>query len=736
MTARPVALPLGLRRFAVRLAATPALVVGLIVTVGAAFAGSYAVQADNWFVMTDELLYQHLALHIDHVLIELPTSGDYSYGVKNVLYPLLIALPYNAFSTPVAYYMAHALNALVMASTAVPAYLLARAVMIRRRDAYVVAALTVTVPWMTQSMVIWTEAVAYPAFAWAVLGMQRALVRPRVSADLLAVAGLLVAYLARTQFLSLALVFPVAVLAYEFRFASGPTLYARIASTLRSVAHGHKAAVAVYLAAAAGAVALAIFSSLARLVGSYASTLDGELIPAGLFDMVARLLGNLAVGSAVVPLAVAIGWLVTNLVRPKSRETYAAALLMLLACSAVLFTASSFLVRFGDGLQDRYVFYVLPLVFVAFAAFVAEPRRYVRGLAIGTLFTAWVIGQGTYEPGNYTPLFWASPLSYLNSVIDGRAWQVGHWFGFDDLSGRTALIVAAVATGTSLLVIARRRPSLAALALPLALVYCVGATAYVSNRAFRTSFAGPPPNPDWIDDAVPSGESVTAVPGPNAPHLRDVLETFSWWDTLFWNKAIAHMYSFRDDATYGYGPRSPLRIDWRTGDLTASQGSRFWLMPRDDRRFRPAVSRTLASDSTLELLEVEKPYRARWAVRNSSDDGWVIARQPAQIRVYGSNTDARVARLRLILSTPAEITSRRPYSVRFGRDKASGTLEQLDTRAVVLRGCVPSGGHLDARLYVPRGNRLPKPDRRIIGLSLHTLSVRREGPCNPRRNAL
>jgi hypothetical protein len=723
-------------------AGRPPIALALIVAAGTAFAAYYSTQVENWFVMTDELLYQRLALDIGHVLLELPASGEYSWGVKSVLYPLLVAGPFKALATPQAYEVVHVLNALIMASTAIPTYLLARSVAVPRGYAYAAAALAVSVPWMTQSMIVWTEVAAYPAFTWAVLGMQHALARPSARADVLALGGIAVAYLARTQFLVLALVFPVAILLHELRFASGKTARARAAAWARAVLVGHRGAAIGYGLVALGALALAVFASVEEPAGSYAATLDGDLLPPGLFHTFGLLLGIVAVGSGLLPFAAGLGWVLTNLARPSSRAAHAAGLVMLLSVLAIGLAASSFLIRFSpDSVQDRYLFYVVPLAFVGLAALLASPRRHLVGLAAGAATAAWVVSLGSYEEGTGASFF-TSPVSVFYKVLDGRAGQAGEWLGITDLAPSDALVAATLAVAAAVAAAAWWRPRLAVAVLPILLAYCVAETAYVSARGIGATGDGnlatgnvPLADRDWIDEAVPDGESATLVPAYTQadPYLVERL----WWDTAFWNKTTEHMYSYDGSRTYGNIHSSPMTLDWPSGRLGASGGSRYWVTATTDRRFGPAVTRELAGGfGVLRLVEVDEPYRASWAVRGALlEDGWVLAGEPARIRVYGDpDGEPRAKEVRMTLSTPADVTGPRRYGVRFGHDRTAGTLGLLTTRVVRARACVPAGGHRDAVLVVPTGNRLPPPDNRLIGLSMAELGVRDAGPCRAPAN--
>ena len=125
---------------------------------------------------------------------------------------MLIAPLFGGGDVPGSLKAAHLLNAFVMASAAVPAFLLARRVLASGRWAFVVAVLSVALPWIVLASFLLTEVAAYPAFLWAVWAMARAVEARRWRADLLALVLIVVAMLARTQLIVLAAAFPVAVL--------------------------------------------------------------------------------------------------------------------------------------------------------------------------------------------------------------------------------------------------------------------------------------------------------------------------------------------------------------------------------------------------------------------------------------------------------------------------------------------------------------------------------------------
>src|SRR5438128_5700589 len=171
----------------------------------------------DWFVMTDELLYERLAIAVARTGSPLPSVHGQLIPSVNQLYPLLLAPLYRHGLVPDSLHEAHVLNAWVMTSAAIPAFLLARQVSGRGWVALAAALLTACVPWIVLSSFLLTEVAGYPAFLWALLAMQRAVAVPSRRNDAIALLGIALAIFARTQFVVLLLVLPLALLAVEGR---------------------------------------------------------------------------------------------------------------------------------------------------------------------------------------------------------------------------------------------------------------------------------------------------------------------------------------------------------------------------------------------------------------------------------------------------------------------------------------------------------------------------------------
>ena len=170
-------------------------------------------RVENWFVMTDELYYERLAISVAHTGSLLPRLHGELVANVNQLYPVLISTVYGDGNVAASLDAAHRLNAFLIVSAAIPVFLLARVSGCGRLASIWAGALAVAVPWIVFSSFLLTEVVAYPVFCLALLAVTWAVLRGSAATDLLALAGIGVAVLARVQFAVLAVVLIAAVVA-------------------------------------------------------------------------------------------------------------------------------------------------------------------------------------------------------------------------------------------------------------------------------------------------------------------------------------------------------------------------------------------------------------------------------------------------------------------------------------------------------------------------------------------
>src|SRR5215211_4997977 len=567
--------------------ASPSIALGLIVFAVAAVVLAYLCsRVGDWAVMTDELLYERLALAVaDGGLPRL--HGELS-GTPGVLYPLLLSPVFAFASMPGAIVAAHALNGVLFASASVPVYLLARELRVSPFAAVSAAVFSVAVPWSVIAGFVMSEAAAYPAAMWALLAVYRAVVAPSVRRDAVALAAIAVASLARPQLAALGVVLVVAAAAHEARFG-------------RWRAH--------VVAFGAGAAALVVLLlGGAGLFGTYAPALEeGALVSWDALRSAIVHVDVTAVALGIVPLLLGLGWVVG---------------------------------RFGLGsdVKDRYFFYVAPLLFLATACAFEDTRP--RGAALLAVTAFFVVTVGLED---FAPVFGVN-LDSPASTIHG---SLARWGAPADL---LAIVGGLVGVAAFFALRLLPRAPLAYAVLGTLVVVAAAETAYNWNRLLDSSgpsrraiASTPADEQSWIDAAA--GDTTVAMV-PYSLGGEWFPSAIAWWDVEFWNASVKR--AFRRGPYFAYTPeifpRPRLGIDPRTGLLSGAADVDYVVRSTLDARFRPAGT-AVAAASGLELVALELPRRVAWFTYGLDPDGWTRPDRPA-VRVFGP-AGATTVRLRL-----------------------------------------------------------------------------------------
>jgi hypothetical protein len=671
----------------------PVLVVGAVTLVAALAWGRYAGQVATWFVQTDELQFVRLAMSIAEDGTLRPELRGADLSTWNQLYPLLVAPLYALFDTADAFKAAHWLNAFLMASTAIPTYLLARELGTSKLAGYLVAALSVCVPWLALADMLRDDAVAYPAFTWAVLAMQRALAEPGWRRDALALAAILVAATARTQFVVLAPVFLLALAVHE-GLATLVLKRTRAELVARLRAHG------LLLAAAALAALYVLVRGYHAVLGPYQSNLAAGELPPGLAGNVAMHLSMVAVAIGVIPFTFAVGWALGSVVRPADAPRHAYAVLLLVTGAVVAVAASTFVLRnAGTNPFDRYFFYLVPVALVGMVVCIDEARRRWWMAAAAALLFAWIAGRGFWAPA--LPPFHQSPASAFNSVLDHHAGRLG-------LTGAEAARWGGMVVALAAAVALRFVPARVLLPVLGAGLLLFGAAE--TRSVFRTMAGtqlGPPPQnvgaeyePGWIDAALPDGGGVALLPEipielpPGDANVNNWVTTSLWWDTEFWNKRVADAYVPANDAASDPTPfpKRALTVQPGSGRIDVAG-----LAPRDQQPYvvldaarsdlRPAGEVVRTTPWGLDLIRAERPYRTPWAAFGLSPGDALYAGTPVRIKVF----ERRPARVTLRLFVPYQSTPEpveRRFTLSGGTKLERGSLSsgKAGDLSVCLRG--------------------------------------------------
>ncbi|MBA3434436.1 MAG: hypothetical protein H0U08_10120, partial [Actinobacteria bacterium] len=687
----------------------------------------------DWSVMTDELLYAKLATAIAESGSPLPRVHDTSISVFNQLYPLLLAPLFGARSPPDAFRAAHVLNAVVMTSAVFPAYLLARQVL-SRLWAFAVAVLTVLVPWMVIAGFLMTEAVAYPAFLWMVLGLQLAIANPTRRHDLLAVGALALGVLARTQFAALVLVLPLAILGHEVgRALTAPGSDSRVRRLLdgaRKAVARHRLLAAVYGVGLVAAAIVVLVGSAGSLLGVYGVTLEeGSLLPAGVWSSAARHLDAVAIGCGVAPLVLGGGWMLATVVRPLSRTEHALAMLSLTTVVVLTLEAASFGVRFGtDIARDRYLFYVAPLLLIGSAAALATPRRHVAvAAALVTIFFAASVPLLDFTVR--TGIWVDSPASVLNDILIEQSGGLGTG-AFVALLGLFLGLVLVLG-----LVFAPRLPLALALLAALVAFSVLTLRSEVDRVVAGTGLSGRPlAGPpglvlEWVDTVVPNDEQAALIAFPVSTAWDTT--AIRWWDVELWNRTVTRAYVAADgNFRYTPFPHRTLAFDWTTGEAADTlDAPRFVVAAPGDSRFQLA-GRERAANLGFVVRAVERPYRAVWLTRGLETDGWTKPGRPATIRVYARSTaGTELVRLRISAHAPTMAPARYRITVQ-GETHIEELAPSTAGREDVVV-CVPASSFADLTIAGLSSARIEglqlSPEvraTRSVGVGLGPISVR------------
>jgi hypothetical protein len=419
-------------------------------------------------VFNDELLYSKLSQSIaaGHGL---SIRGEHFF-FPAPLAPLAQSPAWLLSSMTDAYAAAKLLNAAIMSAAVFPAYWLARRV-VRPSHALVTAAATVATPGMLYHGYLMSEALAYPVLLCAVVVLVRAVERPTVAVPFVCA----VAIATRVQFLVLPLAYLAAVAVCERGRYRRHLVPVTLTTLLLAVLVGVPGALGQYGEAThighdPGAVA------------HWALT-TGSLLPFSL-------------GLAVVPGAL-----------------FGLALLrrtpigvISIACT-VLFLGQAALIAAGEAHRplERYVFYVTPLVFLAFFAYVERGAPWRRAYVLFTIAGAVALSLVSF-PG----LTGTAGFFFDSFTLTGFA-RASFYLGLTNASLLYAL--APLALG-ALALAARRLPYVVA-GVAIAIALATGAAAYATDR-LATGFAARAFNAqpaDWLDRSQLGPATYLVLPG-------------------------------------------------------------------------------------------------------------------------------------------------------------------------------------------------------------------------------
>ena len=631
-------------------------------------------------VFSDELLYgklsqsiaagHWLAIRGEHVAFPAPVA------------PLVQAPAWLHASLTDGYAAAKLLNAVVMSAALFPAYWLARR-LVRQSFALIVAAATVATPAMLYHAYLMSEAVAYPVFLVAVAVLVRAAAEPsrRMAIAVPLVCALAVA--TRVQFLVLPIAYVVALCFCGRR---------------RWRAHASPLALL-----ALGGAALALIPGA---LGSYGEASQYNYAPGAVAHWMVTNASLLAfsLGLTIIPGAL-IG-ITFALARPRSEFERAFAAVAI--STAVAFVLQSGLVSAGEAHRplERYLFYVTPLAFLAFFAYVERgaPRRVLHAGLAGVI--ALSLSQFSLAGLTGTAAF------FFDSVAESAYARAAYKLGLSQASLVFSLLPLAAAVFAAAMPLRRARAAhaiaLAAIGVMVSAGIAVASTDRLVTSWTQRTFSANPPN--WLDRSHLGDARYLVLPDSN-PFLGTNLES--------WNRDVHGLVVLQSPAPDPYARSVArvrgdglLQIDGRPAAaqlLVANvSGTRIGIDGRVVARPRPG----------LVAIRIPADAHVHWLARGLAPDGWTGTR--LVYRVWPET--AASGRYVVILGLPRGYAVRQVAVAVAGKPTRRLRLDPGTHTRLVLRtsGRPPQPLRIDVRLPAgplngrPRGVRVERL-RYLIG---------------------
>jgi hypothetical protein len=632
--------------------------VGVGVLVAALIAGAFVARVllaryvvAPWLI-PDEVRYAVVArsfLSTGHYLFR-----DHSDAVPSI-YPALISPAWLASSAHTAFTLIKTINSALMVAAAIPLYFWARR-LVTPLWAVVAVVLYLAMPGFVYTGSILTENVYVPAVVLGLFASAVAIERPTLQNQLLALAALVLAVVARIQGVVLFVVLPTAIgVALVFdAVAAAP------GDRRRVVAARARRFWPSFGALVLGFVAYVVYESargmsLAHGFGVYSDVAQVHYSFVSVLRWTVYHFGELAFAVALLPLSALIvlfGLACRRTTAPAPAErafvAVAAAALVWIVLEAAAF-ASHWSLR----VEERYMLSVFPVLFLALVVWLARGLPRPVGLtAAAVLVPIALLLAVPFEslissPGSVGDTFGLIPLNRLSNVLAGGV-------------GDARILVAAGALLAGILFASLPR-SWARIAAPVAvfgfLVLASGsvfAEITFLSRATRQA-GGLTGDPSWIDRAVGKDKRVEFLYTPDIDADQHIL-----YQAEFWNRSVRRIFGVTAPVPSIGDVTAPL--DPKTGrirpDLPAGS-------PDVNPRYVVAAQnvdvagKRLATGGLLALSRVRPPLRLASLTSGITPDGWT---SPSASYTHfvgakpGSHVVVAVSRPQLNGPPPARVT--------------------------------------------------------------------------------
>ena len=673
-------------------------------------------RANDWFDMTDELRYERLAASIARAHSLVPRIHGMLVESWAQLYPVLIAPAFHHASAPADVHAAHLINAWVMSSACIPAYLLARRVLRTQWAALLVAVLTVAMPWILYSAMLMTEVAAYPAFLWSAYLMHRAISVPSRTNDLLALGGIALAFLGRTALLSLLLILPLSIVAYEAARRRRP----------RDVARSHAVLVAAYVVLSLAYAVLKVTGNDSQVYGIYAHyTGHTNVLSTAYLGSLFEHLATFSLALGILPAILAAAWTFKSIVRaPSSPDQHAFACLAAPLLVIVPAQVADFDVVYNlSFVHDRFLIYLVPLVLIGTLCAVLEGDRLRWSLVApaAVLVTGYLTGA---IPGFTWQQFKTITPDTPASALYRPLVSLTGGLGGTRILLAIATVVFAIAAAT-VPRIALRTVAVAYVAICLPLVTWFMFDRYFTEPGWSGRQVTAPTHGtlDWIDTAVGADAAVTIAPYPVSSDWF-VSQRF-WRDVEFWNRSVVRDAHFPGTDVFEYTgfwfPKLYPRFDATTGASDVSP-TRYVVQTDSETRFRLS-GRTRAALAPAVLVDTGGTWRLDWLSAGLYDDGWTKPHVRARVRIYplAGQHGPVIRSIDIGLRAPDNVPQRRvtltSNLARWSGDATAGNSVHQQVRV-----CVPADHFSEVTISAPDASTIPGDGR-----SLAASSTTREG---------
>ena len=542
---------------------------GVLIVVSATVRGYWTTWVPTPWINGDETIYALLGRSLWHTgqMSILGTPTRFYSAVYPALVGGLLSLPKAALG----YSLAKWLQALVMSLAAVPVYLWARR-LTSPEWALLAAGLTLALPGLAYSGLLMTEVAFFPALVLAAWMIARALERPSLTNQLLAIAAIGLVVATRLQALVLVLAFPTAIVLKLVFDRASPR-------SLRTYAPAF--AVLLALSAAWSAWQLASGEGVGTdVLGAYRAAGEASYDPLTALKFVVYHAADVVLLTGVIP-ACAVALLV-----PRARDLSAAGRAYLATTLALtawfVVEVGVFASRLVGTLAERNLFPLAPLFLIGLVLWLKEGAVRPRGATVAIVVAVLAL---------------VAAVSPQTLTTDALRWESFTLIAFYDIHGWVPavslrlLLVAAVVTLLALFALLSRRrlwliPTV--LLLLFVLLSAVATETTIAQARSNAQLVGQ--RKDWVD--LYGGRRAVFLTGGEA--LWPAV-----YENIFWNDSITRVDTLPGFAVPGPLPQTPVGPE-TDGRIVDAAG-------------RPVSARFVVASNTLTLFgqKFAAPRRAK-----------------------------------------------------------------------------------------------------------------------------